>query len=799
MAYTKEMAVNSPIGRRKPDVTGSAVGVVRMDVAKSYAGTGELLQEYINQSSEKAWQKIKAKIDYTYENLDLALALLEAETGFAREIQARVAKGQTLLFKPNLVNIFNIDPQTHGPDMGSTACTEWPFVAALMRWFHDKLDISYHQMALGEAATMMAAAAGVYSMLNPEAKPVTTEAAIEGKAGDFYGGWGFYFVRKYLAESHSSSHSDDPMKGHDESVAGIYIPPGQASDKLLVYDLNRIFDDTTKGRDVAVADGANFKSITLHKAVVGGDPGDPEDMKAYPGCILVNVPRLKVHAIALLTNVIKNLGIGLYPMQVAKVGHFQWNYSAPHTAVPGVKSGIPHQVWVPDIDPSTGLPRRDAKGRYVVKKTAGISATMVDIIKAVASQDIFMVHIVDAIEVINLDHQGILPGTKVPEGLVFAGLDPVATDLLCARYMFSNVPLEEAKKVGLDDGSGGHFPQRVPVPTVEGSNIVTRTGYDCPLSRDMCFQYAEKRGLGQRKYHVVGRDAVTDCPLVSLQGHLGTVSDGTFSDLVTGTMYFDVYKLPWDLQHTALSYLEAVDKLAGSSLRKEFLEAFDENGDGIVSYEEFGKKGLLGSYLAMLGMAISMMGTESLGYIRGAFSGNATILKCSNPMWNPDGHDVCKEFHYGPACLVAHTMSQLEMEAPDPFLPSLTWGKGTWPSYQMASYVQLGIAIYGAEFPNKVGFPSLYGHAFRYADLSQNDGRYTGKIRNQPDPEAAHRYITEVLSGQAKALDFTLYVPFGYDTAGGSNVPNVVQTSEPEKIFTATFAGGKEVWPGTRP
>jgi hypothetical protein len=264
-------------------------------------------------------------------------------------------------------------------------------------------------------------------------------------------------------------------------------------------------------------------------------------------------------------------------------------------------------------------------------------------------------------------------------------------------------------------------------------------------------------------------------------------------------MYFDVYKLPWDLQHTALSYFEAVDKLAGSSLKKEFLEAFDENGDGTVSYEEFGKKGIWGSLPVIFGLVVSMLGTESLGYLRGGFTGNATILKCSNPMWNPDGHDLYKESYYGSACLVAQMMSELEMESRDLFLPSLTWGKGKWPSYQMASYVRLAMAVYGPEFPNKVGFPSLYGQAFRYADLTQNDGRYAGRIRSQPDPEGAHTYITEVLSGQTRALDFVLYVPYGYGNVGGSKVPNVVETSEPEKVLTATFAGGKEVWPGTRP
>ena len=797
MAYTKGMSVNSSIGKRETDSTGSAVGVVRMDASRSYAGIAELLQDYINNSDEGAWERIKAKIDYTCENLDLALSPLETETGFGREIKARVAKGQKLLFKPNLVNIFNIDAQTHGPGQGSTTCTEWPFVAALMRWFHDKLDISYHQMSLGEAATTMPAAAGLFSMMNPEGRSVTSEAAIEGKAGDFYGGWGFYFVRKYLAQSHDPSHKDDPMKGYDESVAGTYMPPGHASDKLLVYDLNRIFDDLTKGRDMKVADGANFKSITLHKAVVGGDPGDPEDMKAYPGCVLVNVPKLKVHQVTLLTNVIKNLGIGLYPMQVAEEGgeeSFRWKYSVPHTAVPGLKGGIPHAVWAAETDLETGMPKRDAAGNYVVKKTGGIVGTMVDVIKAASSGGIYMIHVADAIEAINLDHTGTLPGTKEPEGLVFAGLDPVATDLLCARYTFSNVPLDEAKRVGLDDGSGGHFPQKVPVPTIEGDNIVTKMGYDCPLSRDISFQYAEERGLGKRQYYVVGRDAVADRPLVSVEGHLGTVSDGTFSDLVTQTMYFDIYKMPWDLQLTVFKYFEAVDKLAGSSLKKEFLEAFDETGNGVVSYQEFGKNGLVGPYMALMGIMVSMTGRERFGIHHGSFTMNATLAKLGDAMWNRDGHDMLKYFYYGPACLVAYTMSQMELEAQDPFLPSLTWGKGKWPSYQLASYIQLGVSLYGNDFPMKIGFPSLYGHAFRYADLTQNEARYTGEVLHQPDPEAAQRYVTEVLSGTAKPLDFTFYVPAGYGNVAGSNVPNVEETSDPEKIFTATFSGGKEMW-----
>ena len=105
------------------------------------------------------------------------------------------------------------------------------------------------------------------------------------------------------------------------------LPPGRASDKLMVYDLNRIFDDPSKGREIEVPEGVNFKSITLHKAIVGGSTDDSKDISDYPGSILVNVPKFKVHSITLFTNVIKNLGIGLYPMQSAKKGNRQWDYS----------------------------------------------------------------------------------------------------------------------------------------------------------------------------------------------------------------------------------------------------------------------------------------------------------------------------------------------------------------------------------------------------------------------------------------------------------------------------------------
>jgi hypothetical protein len=767
-----------------------------MDSEKSYSGIGALLQVYINNSDQESWIKIKAKIDNTYENLGLALTPLDKETSFSREIKIRVEKGQKLLFKPNLVNPSCIDPQNHGPDIGSTACTEWSFLSALMRWFHDRLGITYHQMALGEAATCMAAAAGYYSQINPGKNKITPEGAIEGKIGDFYCGWGFYFARRYLAESLGPNRNDDPMKGYAESVSGTYIPPGEVSDKLMVYDLNRIFDDPTKGREIEVPEGINFKSITLHKVVVGGSPGNPKDLQAYPGCILINVPKFKVHAITLFTNVIKNLGIGLYPMQSAKEGGLKWDYSVPRSAIPGMKGGIPHQVWVSDMDMESGVPKRDRAGKYVVRKTGGINATMIDIIKAVKNQGIFMIHVVDGIETINQDHTSNVLGTKEPEGMVFAGLDPVALDVMCARYMFSNVPLKEAMEADLEKAPNARFPQRVPLPTLDGNHISTRIGYDYPLSRDKSFDEAEKRGLGLRDYYVVGKDTVTDRPLVSLQGHLGTITDGAFSDLVTKALYFDVYKIPWDLQRTAFQYFSAADKLSGSSLKNEFLEAFDEDGDGIVTYEDFGKKGYLDCFLHSGGDSVAEMGTNPLGYLRGVFIQRTKVLKAGESLWNPEGHHIFKEVLYGAACFMAYKMSQMGIESQDPFVPTLVWGKGKWPSFKLAWYVYLGVNLYGTQFPFQMGFPSLYGSAFRYADLTQNDGRYAGKIRNQPDPEALTKYVSGIKSGQIATLNFTFYLPAGYENVGGMKIPNVEVSNDSARVFTATFSDGKEIWKG---
>jgi hypothetical protein len=45
-------------------------------------------------------------------------------------------------------------------------------------------------------------------------------------------------------------------------------------------------------------------------------------------------------------------------------------------------------------------------------------------------------------------------------------------------------------------------------------------------------------------------------------------------------------------------------------------------------------------------------------------------------------------------------------------------------------------------------------------------------------------------------LNFTFYMPSGYENVGGIKVPNVEVTTDPARVFTATFADGKEIWKG---
>jgi len=46
-------------------------------------------------------------------------------------------------------------------------------------------------------------------------------------------------------------------------------------------------------REITVPDGVNFRTITVHKAVVGGDPQDKADRRDWPGCVSGEYCKLK--------------------------------------------------------------------------------------------------------------------------------------------------------------------------------------------------------------------------------------------------------------------------------------------------------------------------------------------------------------------------------------------------------------------------------------------------------------------------------------------------------------------------
>ncbi len=797
--YSRVLIVDSPLGEKKVDSSGSAISGVRMDTSKAYFQIPELLQKFINENDSSAWSVITDKINYIYSNVDCALTGLNRETDFGSKVQLEIRSGKKLLFKPNLVNPSVIDHETHGEALGAAICTEWPLVAALMKWFHDRLNINYYQMTLGEASTSTFVVSAMYS--KALGKTITTEAVFEGRSGDFYGGWGFYFVRKYLLECHPNTHKDNPMNGYEESIQGKFLPPGSAGNRLMVYDLNKVQDNTIKGRTVAVPDGINFKKITLHKAIVGGNPQNKSDLKDYPGCVLVNVPKLKMHAQDLITNAIKNIGIGLYPTQ---------KYDFPHTVYPSLKGKLPHSPWVFEMDDDTRLPVKDENGEYITTKTKGLSGTQSDVIRAVQNENVFMIHITDTVNMINISHNADGRSVRVPEGYVWSSLDCVALDLFCARYCFKTLPMLYGAKLKEKNHWPTEFVHHVPVALISGSNISSGTGLDSPLFRYDLYRYAEERGIGQQKYYVTGWDSLTQMPMVSVGGHLGRIDNTQFTELMTKTLYYNPNTILHDLQLTILSYAKACDALTGTASFKEFMNTFDENRDGVIDYDEKGL-GFETAALIIQADTIDILVTEAYGVLKKSFKESALGAKNSSKDWNSQGHDFLKEGTLVAKAATAYRLSQLDNVHADLFIPGMFFGRGMWPSWHTVAYVQTTDLIYGSQSPSNISLGSLYGSAFQYADKVLNAGVYTrstNPIINDPTafqygdkylapvdqnisaPDSIYRYF-EAINNGAMPLNFTFYVPVGYGSMEQFKIPNVEETEDPGKIFTVYF---KEVW-----
>jgi hypothetical protein len=784
-----ERLVETPIGKKPLDNAGAPVSIARMDPGETYIYISRLLQEYIDNGSEPAWQKIKLRIDDIYLTVSAAIEALETASPFLAEVKKQVAAGKKLIFKPNIVTLPLIDYTHHGNGIPG-ANSHWEFVACVMRWFHDKAGITYYQMAVAEAGmTISTDTAARSRMLG---RKLTPEAVMEGKYGNDYGGWGFYFTRKYLAEVHGEKHTDNPMNGYQESLDGACVIPGQVKDKLMFYNLNRV--DDANSRDVPVADGINFKSITIHKAVIGGNTEDPEDMKNWPGCVLVNLPILKIHVLELITFALKNIGMGIYAMEAKadnKPGSCKWKYSIPETRIPFGKLKVPHARWSLKADEDTLRPIRDSKGEFIWQRTGGMEATIADGINAVRGQNVMMLHIGDGIECTNIYHSG-MTGQIIPEGLVFAGKDPVAMDNCAAHYLFNMVTMKETAKIQKQWGIKSEVIQKTPYTKIDGKNIVTTEGYDSCYSRYHTFKHCEERGIGKVDFHVTGKDLWEGGQLTAVNGRIGRVEKDKFTDLVTTTNYHASGKPLLDFQAALFSYLELNDKLTGASYKQQLLKHQDENNDGVIDYLEGGKNagGMAGFAYNQVLMSSQ---ADPLQAIKLRYLFSMIPNKWIHKEWNTEELETGEKGMVGQAAAQAFRMSQSPAESPDPLYPGRMWGQGKWPSIQYVFELMKYARVYGPMFPGRIDTNmSAYGQAFAYADIKWNGGKYCTKQAMEKHEDIVENYHRAVARGE-KPLPFTVYVPRGYAGYEGKIFPNAKETSDPALIFTADF-NGKEAW-----
>jgi len=771
------------------DADGSLIGAVRMDPVDAHGDVPGLLERTIKDADAEAWSQLKSKIDYVYGRLGHALRPVLAHEGLAERIKTELAAGRRLFFKPNVVCAVVLDyvgDGTPGLTTGVVAATPWQSVAALLRYFHDDVGVPYHQMAIGEA--------GVTTPMLSTFFGCAPEAVLEGRVPRDDGsvlwmGYPFYFARRYLAESTQPLDAlDDPMAGYEESATGTYLTPGEAGrlGKLMMYELNQA-ECGDRGRLVQVPDGGdNYPDgIVLHKAMVG-DPGDPAD---YPGSVLVNCPVLKVHCNSVITAAVKNLGIGGWPMRArhGDAGAHDWLYAFPHADPPGMKGGVPggpnkggvyHSRWFVKRVNEEGMPLEIAE-----TPNMGLDGTMVDIDLAIRSQVALWLHVVDAIRPVDFEHGGTGIGVARDEGFVFASEDPVAVDLLCARYLFTQAPR--------DPDEPGAFRRLLPVPRYDaasGAIVGDETVLDDRVSRSRLFGYAAGRGLGATDYHVAGLDVtgVEPVPLVSAGGRPGRLAGGRVEDIVTSVLYYDVPKILWDLQPTVLAFARATDELTRAAkghdpgYLAEFL-ALDEDGDGVIDDSESGRDGLWDCQCAGGGIADNLIGRGRIE--QGSFFAASRLLKYADKAHNVDvssgtGHRVDTMRIWADTAAFAKAFDMARAEPGTDVFFGIPYGTGPdgvprWPSLQYARYLVEKGMIRGA----------LYEQARLHA--------------------------------QATDQEFTVYVPaavpyFPAASYDGEGIPGLVAISatetlpdgspdpayDPEfasKVFTARFASG-EAW-----
>jgi hypothetical protein len=213
-----------------------------------------------------------------------------------------------------------------------------------------------------------------------------------------------------------------------------------------------------------------------------------------------------------------------------------------------------------------------------------------------------------------------------------------------------------------------------------------------------------------------------------------------------------------------------------------------------VSLYEKGKRGGTGMDFGALGVRMQALDVDTLEMLKWRFLVQVIPLRTANPDWNVSKISMGKRADVTMAFPIAMRLSQLPAEAPDPFVPGMTFGNGKWPSIRYARSLTIFAAIYGAGFPNFFDvLLNPYGTAFRYAALKYGKGEYTGIEAPAAGNDALMKYHSAVSTGK-KPLPFVLYVPTGFGKANGRPIPNVIETSDPRLILTAEFDGGREKW-----
>ena len=170
------------------------------------------------------------------------------------------------------------------------------------------------------------------------------------------------------------------------------------------------------------------------------------------------------------------------------------------------------------------------------------------------------------------------------------------------------------------------------------------------------------------------------------------------------------------------------------------MDGFDENGDGVIDYDENARKGFWTAGLRILNYTYHLQSTEEYGTLSGQFKIAADFsLRHTNKDWNPQGHDFAKEYALMWVANQAFDMSRSEAVSADPFVSGMTWGGGRWPSWQLATYMYVTGTTYGAKSLVNISLQSLYGTAFQYADKTLNGGVVHGEHGRDKRSELSQR------------------------------------------------------------